>query len=272
MNILIVDDEVLAAQSLEATLRKILGNAPSYSLAKNGEQALSLAEITPPDLAFLDIEMPGMNGMALAKHLKDCFPEADLVFVTAYPQYSLEAWKVHASDYLLKPANEQDVRNALENLRHPTTFDPTEMPGQLRVQCFGTFAVFYDGEPVHFSRSAAKELFAYLVSRRGASATTGELCSILWEDDRDLNLKKSYLRTYFSSLRKTFALLGVEDAVIHSRDSYAVNPQKLICDYYHFLEMDPVAVNSYRGEFMSQYSWAEMMVFPLNEALGGTNS
>ena len=264
MTVLIVDDEQLAVQSLVREAVQVFPPETAFLTAFFGAQALELAASGPVDIAFLDIEMPDMDGLELTLRLKQLHPEVNIIFVTAYPAYSVSAWKLHASDYLLKPVDARDLRTALDNLRHPlppAVPAAQEPPERLQVQCFGNFEVFYAGKKVHFDRSGAKELFAYLVSRRGAGVTTGELCGVLWENDANLALKKSYIRTYFASLKKTFRSYGLEGAVVHTRNSYSIDPDLLDCDYYRFLQLDPVAINSYRSEFMSQYSWAEGMVY-----------
>lgn len=88
-----------------------------------------------------------------------------------------EAFQLHASGYIMKPVTVKAVEEELRNLRYSLP-EPSVQP--LRVQAFGNFEVFYKGQPVHFSRSRTKELFAYLIDRRGAGSTMGELISILW--------------------------------------------------------------------------------------------
>ena len=271
MRCLVVDDERAAIENLERVLGKVLGTDATIVTAVDGKEAVEIARLEDLDVAFLDIEMPEMNGLELAKKLKDIQPELNLVMVTAYPEYALQAWRLHVSDYLMKPADEEDVKMALANLRNPVRkipeSDKKDAPDQprLKVQCFGNFEVFYNNEPVPFGRSKAKELFAYLVSLRGSSATTGELCGILWEDADNLQLKKTYLRQYLMEIRKAFSKCGMDDVVIHNRNAYSVNTKKLDCDYYRFHEMDSEAINSYHGEFMIQYSWAEMVVGELEK-------
>lgn len=266
MNVLIADDEILALRSLQKALSRVLPNAAVLTAA-GGAEALSLAERTSIDVAFLDIKLQDMSGLELARKLKARQSRIDIILVTAYAEYAMDAWRLYVSGYLLKPADTEDVRTALQHLRSPALSSPKEEPPRLRVQCFGNFEVFYRNEKLHFRRSKAKELFAYLVSRRGASVTSGEICSILWEDDEDLGGKKSMIRTYFASLRQTFRACGLEAAVQHSRDAYSVNMDLLDCDYYRFLSMDPVALNSYQSEFMHQYSWAEPLVYGIEKRL-----
>lgn len=75
------------------------------------------------DVAFLDIEMPGMSGIELAKKLKDIKPYLNIIFVTAYTDYALEVHSLYVSGYLLKPIKKEDVVTALDNLRNPIKAD-----------------------------------------------------------------------------------------------------------------------------------------------------
>jgi len=127
---------------------------------------------------------------------------------------------------------------------------------RLLVQCFGNFEVYADGKPLRFEFSRSKELFAYLVDRRGAAVNTGELCSVLW--DEDSASRKVQLRKHIADLSHTLQDVGAENAFVKARNSFAVARSEVDCDYYRFLNAEVAAVNTYHGEFMAQYSWAEM--------------
>ena len=127
--------------------------------------------------------MPERNGLSLAKDLKDIMPGTNIVFVTGYSDYAVEAFSINASGYILKPAQIEQVQNALNNLRTPIKYDNEK----LRVQCFGNFEIFSGDERIVFKRQMAKELFAYLVNLRGASANTNEICAVLFEEDSEAN-------------------------------------------------------------------------------------
>lgn len=182
MKILIVDDEQMALEEAEELVLQIRPKA-EIICAKNYMEALKAAETLHFDIALLDIEMPGMSGMELAEKLKEHTPDINIIFVTAYDEYALKAFQLYASDYLLKPISVSVLENAFSNLRYPVVSGEEK----LRVQCFGNFEVFCDGEPVHFARARAKELFAYLIDLKGASANTGELCGILFEDSGEIS-------------------------------------------------------------------------------------
>lgn len=253
MRILVVDDSKLSASSLVRVLERV--DASLHCEVVTGAiDALEALKREPFDVAFLDIEMPGVNGLELARRIKLRFPTTNIVFVTGYPEYALDAWNTQASAFLVKPVDEQDVRRALASLRIPV--DGKETHG-LFVQCFGNFEVFFDGMPVAFERHHTKELLAYLIDRRGAFVTMGELMGALWEDRPDTPSLRSQLRTLISDLRRTFSELGHGDAVIKRRGSVAISLSADECDYYAFLAGDPDAINRYGGEYMCQYSWAE---------------
>lgn len=199
--------------------------------------------------------MRGMTGVELAKRLKDINPKINLIFVTGFDQYTGEAMKIHASGYIMKPVTAEKVAEELAELRHP--IEPIE-DAILRVQCFGNFDVFTsDGEPVHFERSKAKEVFAYLVHRHGSSCSIKEIAAALFEDEPYDAKQQAYLQKIISSMMKGLKKIGAEKAVFKKYNSLAVNPALLDCDYYRFEELDAGAVNSYMSEYMSQYYWAE---------------
>ena len=128
----------------------------------------------------------------------------------------------------------------------------------IRVQCFGEFEAFgADKKPLNFKRARTKELFAVLVCNRGSMLSMGTIMSILWEDGEDSDSDRSYLRTMISDLKKTLSAVGADDVVIKKYNSIGINPGKIECDYYDFLEGKPEAVEKYNGQFMRQYAWSE---------------
>lgn len=253
MNILCVDDERLALDALTDAVKKALPQATVFAY-RSGVEALIQAEKIPFDVAFLDIEMREMNGLQLAKRLKELYRTTNIVFVTGYDDYALDAFGVNASGYLMKPLSMQGVKNAMENLRSPVDLEPSST---LRVQCFGNFEVFFKGEPVKFKYSKTKELFAYLIDRKGSVCTNGELIAVLWEDAAE-EKKRSYLSNLISDLTDTFSALGIENVVMKRRNVIYVVTDKISCDYYDWNKGMAYAVNAYCGEYMSQFSWAEM--------------
>ena len=111
---------------------------------------------------------------------------------------------------------------------------------------------------VHFSNKKSKELLAYLVDRNGATCTNGEMLAVLWEDKPDTASLHSHLRNLIFDLSHTLEDAGVTGLLIRGRSTLALDTSKVDCDYYNFLRGSRSATNSYRGEYMTQYSWAEV--------------
>jgi two-component system LytT family response regulator len=125
----LVDDEILAIKELETMLKafpelEIIGS--SDRATKAVEQINSLK----PDLIFLDINMPGMNGFELLENLEDA-PE--VIFVTAYDEYAIQAFEVNALDYILKPVNPERLRDAINKVQRRTQLEKTNESEKLGI-------------------------------------------------------------------------------------------------------------------------------------------
>ena len=257
MRILIIDDEIPARKMLADAVRAVFEEAEIVEFGKVS-QALEFIAANKSDIAFLDINMPAMNGIELSKRIKESSPMTNIIFVTGYSEYKGAAMDVHASGYIMKPVTVEKVREEIKYLRNPVETAETGNDYLLKARCFGSFEVFTsDGTTLHFSRSKAKELLALLIYKRGAGCSLNDICSILFEGE-ELNSKtKNYVQQLIVSLLKTMKESGAEEAIIKQYNSLAVNPDRIDCDYYRFNDLDARAVNSYKGEFMSQYKWAE---------------
>lgn len=263
MKILIVDDEKMMRTGMEKEVKKVLPDADIF-LAASGKEAQKVFGDEDISLVFLDVEMPGMNGLEVAKSLKEMRPDVNIVMTTAYPNYAVDAYRLHIGGYLMKPVDAEDIREELDHLAHP--IEDKKNPGRLRLRCFGEFRAEFGGEPLHFSRSKAREILAYLTAKNGASASRNELCDILWEDE-ERESKKSYIRVLVLELKKTLKEIGQEDVLQHNRNEYSLKPDEVDCDYHDFLKGDPAAIRAYGGEFMSQYSWGEEYIWDLENKL-----
>ncbi len=115
LRVMVVDDEPLVRRGME----RFLSSQPGVEVlpqAKNGVEAVQLIEEHGPDLVFLDVQMPEMDGFEVLANLEETALPA-VVFVTAYDQYALKAFEVHAVDYLLKPFDDDRLATALRRAR-----------------------------------------------------------------------------------------------------------------------------------------------------------
>ena len=246
---LAVDDERLMLNALSAAV-KASPDIDKLTEFTSCSAALEWAKENAADVAFLDISMRGMGGLALAQKLLELHPKTKIVFCTGHSEYAVDAFKIHVSGYLMKPINAEAVQREIDHIKLTA-----ETKKLLTMRCFGTFEVFADGKPLAFKRSIAKEVLAVLTDRCGSGITLKQICAVIWQDNTDDIKNMNYLRQAFSDLRKTLESVGAEDVLLRAGiHSYSLNTELVDCDYYRFLQCGKPA---FRGEYMKQYSWAE---------------
>ncbi len=114
---IIVDDEPLARKGLEIRLKEFT-DFELVAQCSNGREAIEAVRAYQPDVMFLDIQMPGLNGFQVVQELvSQELPLPNIVFVTAFDQYAIQAFDIHALDYLLKPADEQRLAQCIDKIR-----------------------------------------------------------------------------------------------------------------------------------------------------------
>ena len=271
MTVVAVDDEEISLMCLEAVLDS-MDDVDKVLTFSNAEDTIDYFKTGKADAAFLDIQLylsgGTLNGLMLAAKIKELCPDCHVVFVTSCPEYAVDAFKLHVSGYIVKPVTREAARKELDYIimekraaSNARGFieEKKEEP-KVRVQCFGNFEVFWKNKPVVFQLSKAKELFAYLVHRKGASVSMAELAAVLFEDKEDGLSVQSQIRNLVASMRKTFSSLGCPDLFNKSRGYISIKTDLIDCDYYSFMNGDSDAINEYSGEYMAQYSWAEFTV------------
>ena len=257
MLIFAIDDEPAMLSELHDAVAAAAPDAEILDFKRAAEVLGAITEAgRRPDVVFSDIELPGMDGLNLAVQIKNEAPEAKIVFVTGYSQYALEAFRRHVQGYLMKPVDADMIRGELEALALPR---PAPAPSEkLVVRCFGHFEAFWHGKAVIFRRRQSKELLAFLIDREGRACSAEEIAAALWEDDGDLAAAKHRVRNLVGDLRATLREIGMEDLLIRERRQLAIRCDMVECDYYRMLSGDMSAVNAYGGEYMVDYSWAEL--------------
>ena len=243
-----VDDEILM---LGALVKAVSASPDIKEVAKfsDCEEALSFVKSRPIDIAFLDINMRGMGGLALAENILAACPRCKIVFCTGYEEYAIPAFKLHASGYLMKPISAKDVQAEIDNVK-----GIRQKEKLLTVNCFGNFEVYANGEKLMFKRLKSKELFAFLVDRKGAAMTAKQICAVLFPDDMDDTKNAAYLRQLVLDLKNTLKAVGAESVLRHETPCYRVDTSLIQCDYLTYLE---TGKPEFYGEYMMQYSWAE---------------
>ena len=244
MKIIIVDDEMHA---LQLFLADLIGYDAEYRFFNDDRNGiLKYVAENRPEAAFLDINMPGINGVDLAGELVATQPSIKLVFTTGLDisrQDLPAAVAANTLGFLYKPYNRDELRRYLSEIAHKAV--------KMTVKTFGTFDCFLDGRLVKFSSSKLKELFALLIAYHGKALTMTDAISQLWPDT-DTDKSKILYRDAVWRLRKTFAELHFE-CVTFKRACLILDLANIVCDYWDYIDGQN---NDYNGEFMKSFDWS----------------
>lgn len=127
----------------------------------------------------------------------------------------------------------------------------------IKIITFGNFTILHNQVVVKFQRKKSLELLAYLVSKKGSSVDSKELMNILWGERATSSEYGSSLRNLIVDIKQSLKKLGIMDFFITEYNSFRINPSVVDCDYYNLLENKKDSKETFSGEFMSQFSWAE---------------
>ena len=261
MTILLVSEDARTLKDAAALLHELQPDAEALSFT-DSLAALAAARERTVDVALLAANMPELDGLDLGQYLKEMYPGVNLIFLDPDDAQALDALSLHASGCLLLPVSRFALSAELEDLRYPVSGGPGK---RVFAQTFGNFELFVDGELVVFKYTRTKEVVALLVNNRGAQTTNGEIIAALWEDEGDPEKKASYLRNLRQDLQNTFTRLKLTELIHKQRGSMAIAADRIECDLYDWLAKKGKSRYRYMGDYMNQYSWAEVVHAELDE-------
>lgn len=251
MVIYLIDDEDDALELLEMAVKDAVSDAEVICF-NDPVKAVDEARIKKPDVVFTDIQMPEMTGLQLCMNLKKFNPRLNVIFVTAYSEYSMEAVSLHASGYVMKPINARKVKEELDNLLY--SIDETQDGFYART--FGIFNFMKNGKAITFKREKSRELLALLVDKECAISNE-QIAAYLFED-RPYDAKaQNQITTIISELRRSLREVGGEHLLIKTWGYIQLDKNAFRCDAYDYWEGKPYAINLFHGEYMEDFSWAE---------------
>ncbi len=252
VRLLYVDDEELAITRFTLMAQKLEG-VDSLVTFQNPLEALEYAKQNPVDVAFLDVEMPQMEGIELARELKAQDADIRVIFVTAFNQYALDAFEVDAVGYLMKPYSPEKLEKELEKARRVKR----AAQHKVYIQTMPSFEVFVDGEVLMIGRQKVKELLALLVDKNGSTLTAGQAICALWEDRPDDDATKALYRMTMKRLKDLLVENKIDYILEDGSSQKTLKPEEVVCDYYEVLSGNEEYCKKYHGEYMSEYAWAE---------------
>ncbi|MBD2863347.1 response regulator [Paenibacillus sp. IB182363] len=249
-----VDDEEPAIRLLEIRLGTYKGVIVAGTFM-DAEEAMEAIRKGGIDAVFLDIHMPGINGMVASEIITGAFPDIDIIFVTAFEQYAIEAFERNAVDYVLKPPvpgrldmtierllwRQKARRNEVAVIGNAVALPFKEQAGESALYCFGRFRWVVDGregEPVKWRRTKDRELMAYLTHNRNSFVPKETLLEALWPG-ADPEQSTAYLYTCFHHIRKLMKRFGCRETLESGTDGYQLLPNQAISCLQRALQVNP---------------------------------
>jgi len=230
----IIDDEQPCLDEL-AWLLNQYSDIEIAGMDTNPLRALEAIVEDPPDVVFLDIDMPKLDGLELALRIQEKCLSVIIIFVTAYTQYALESFKAHPFDYLLKPVRQARMDDCICHLRkryallHPN--DPAECG--LAIRCFGTFELTCKTE-VKWSTRRVRELLLYFIGKNGFPASKSELLAALFGgQDNKSTVHNLYMTIY--RLRSLLNTIDPAHKLIKLTEDNALIISAGVCDFTDFM-------------------------------------
>lgn len=248
MKIIVVDDEIA---SLSIFLSHVISHDEiEYKFFQDHpDKAIEYAKENPVDAAFLDIQMPEMDGITLAEEILKVSPKTSLVFITGYA-YDVEALRRKFGPSLLgfayKPYDSAVLNRYIEQL-HFHSARPA-----LRFKTFGSFDLFVNDKPLRFTSSKSKELLALLVVYEGSSLTMDDAIGHLWPE-KNIDLAKRLYRDAVWRLRSALKDAGLSFLVEFKRAILSLKTADISCDYWAYLHQHE---GHYEGDFLTGYDWS----------------
>ena len=252
MRIIYIDDEQPNLDNFRHTV-KDFSEIKSLDIFRDGEEAVEFAKNNVVDVAFCDMEMPGLHGLGLAAKLKEINPSIRVVFVTAYSQYALDAFGVDATGYVLKPYLAADIKKELLKCQSV----PLPSSRKIVIRTIPGFSVSVNGKSVSISSAKARELLALLVDSGDKGVTTGEGIAALWPDRPNDANTQSLFRMTFKRLSDSLEDAELSDIIETKGNRRFIRCDLVDCDLYRIISGDSEAKKNYDGQYMQEYEWAE---------------
>lgn len=234
---ILIDDEKPALRELKFFL-DAYSEISILGMYKKPLEAIAAVRDQKPDVVFLDINMPKLMGTDAASRILDASPKTDIVFVTAYDKYAVEAFEIHALDYILKPIEigrfEKTIQRLLEKKSNRSINEIDRNQKKLNVKCFGKLKVGWEtGEPIKWRTEKTRALFVYMLCNGNRDISKEEMADKLWpEEEPDKAMKQLYNGVYY--IRKALERYGIDRTLISINSSYHMVLGEVNWDFERF--------------------------------------
>ncbi len=238
LKVVLVDDERPALRVLEILLQNFDGISVIGSFTDPNKAVQTIGKLKP-DVVFLDISMPQLHGLDAASLIQEGSPDTDIVFVTAYDRYAVEAFELNALDYVLKPISIDRLRKTVERIMKKLVVEHHQSNSRrLQIKCLGQLEVSWEnGIPIKWRAEKTKELFAFLLLNEGRELSKEELLETLWTNDiPERSIKQLYNGIYY--IKKTLKEYGITRDLISLGSNYCMKLGDVDYDTARFYEFE----------------------------------
>lgn len=264
MNLVYVESDANLVEKFKKIAVEISG-IEKVCCFSQGNDALEYIRENQVDIAFMEMEIPDMDGISLAKQMREVRKDLHIVFLSAHPAYALQAFEVAADGYLLQTYRTEELERQIRQIK--SKFHLEERP-QVYFQTIPRFDLYVDGHLIPISKKRVKELLALLVDFAGNGLNSEQAINRLWEDRPLDDNVKSLMRMTAKRLREFLEQEKIEHILIEENGVRAIDRRYVDCDYYRILDGDEEAMKKYHGEYMKEYSWAEITNATLERITG----
>ncbi|WP_103108360.1 response regulator [Brevibacillus reuszeri] len=279
MKAILVDDEQLPLLHLQKVLERDIAGIEVIGAYSDPLLAIEMAKTLKPEVVFLDINMPGISGLEIGEQLQTFDAPPEIVFVTGYDKYAVEAFELCALDYIMKPVQLNRLQKTIERLRKRLKNEiSVEAKPLITIKCFNYIQFqLQDQEPstIKWRTAKARELFAYLLHHRNRMIDKDTIIELLWPEC-DLSKGVTQLYTTIYLIRQTLKQHGLESVSItkgNLENGYklSVGPAQIDVEEWenHASQLSPPAIHNaqvyerilemYTGDYLGEheYLWAE---------------
>ncbi|MDQ0176579.1 response regulator [Bacillus chungangensis] len=282
MRAILVDDESLPLTYLKKMLENEMEGVEVVGAYLDPLEACEAVTSLQPDVVFLDIHMPEMNGLEIGERIQENFSDVEIVFITGYDRYAVDAFDLYAIDYVMKPIRLERLKKTVERLNerllHRKMMRLEIEQERQHISCFNTLKVeLPDGtfEVMKWRTAKAQELFAYMLHYRGSFIHRDSLLELLWPDF-DVSRREKLLYTTVFHIRQSLEMYGLEGISIKRDDlndgytfdigSVSIDTEEWERDLkqlepleYDNMQIYERLVRTYTGDYFGAYDylWAE---------------
>ncbi|KEQ22277.1 response regulator [Paenibacillus tyrfis] len=281
MKAILVDDEHLALIGLKKAIEREASEVEIVATYSDSTEVMAGVLAHRPDVVFLDIHMPEINGLNLGKQIQTVVPGTEIVFVTGYDQYAVQAFELYALDYIMKPLHKDRLRQTIQRIKEKLAIKgakKTQDANSPLICCFNQLQYKLpgmDAQNVKWRTSKAQELFAYLLHHRDRTINRSVLLELLWPELEEAKAAQ-HLYTTIYYVRQTLKNSDMDTISINSGNLEAgykldLGEARVDTEEWEYamrqlgvLDAGTVdayehVLNLYKGDYLGKYDylWAE---------------